>query len=196
MGKQSNFTPNINELKYIDINTFKKVNQLKPNTTTKGTYDWSINGQITNSISFKLELFEDDGFLEINYIYNKEIKIKYTILIDSKPSNLDKGRIYYFICPKTLKQCRKLHFYNGYFYHRTFFKNLSYECQKQSKKSRELIKIYSNLYDDHLYNEVYKKHFKKFYNNKPTKKYSKFLKLINKRENQNNYINLEQLLIR
>ena len=135
MGKLSNLTPNINELKYIDISTFKKANQLKPNTTTKGTYDWSTNGKIINSISFKLELYEDDGILEINYIYNKEIKIKYTILIDSKLSNLDKGRIYYFICPKTLKQCRKLHFYNGYFYHRTFFKNLSYECQKQSRKT-------------------------------------------------------------
>ena len=44
-------------------------------------------------------------------------------------------------------------------------------------------KIYGAYFDaDNLYEQLYSKHFKKFYDGKPTKRYLKIMKQINKAE--------------
>ncbi len=55
-----------------------------------------------------------------------------------------------------------------------------YDCQTQSKKNRQLDKtlgIYFKI--DCVFEEINKKHFKKYYAGKPTKRYLKLNKLIN-----------------
>ena len=97
------------------------------------------------------------------------------------PSNLGKGIIWYFLCPETSKRCRKLYLIGGYFLHREAFKSCMYESQTQSKKYRELEKTLGAYFrTDDLYNELYKKHFKKSYAGKPTKKYLRILDSLEK----------------
>jgi hypothetical protein len=58
-----------------------------------------------------------------------------------------------------------------------------YECQTQSKKSRYFDKTLGVYFkSENLYNELYKKHFKKTYAGKPTKKYLKLTQQIQKAE--------------
>lgn len=59
-----------------------------------------------------------------------------------------------------------------------------YETQTQSKKRRQLNKTLGTLFkSDDLYNELYKKNFKKTYAGKPTKKYLRIMEQIQKVEN-------------
>ena len=58
-----------------------------------------------------------------------------------------------------------------------------YESQIQSKKWREIEKIYGVCFDvDNLYEQLYSKHFKKFYAGKPTKRYLKIMRQLQKVE--------------
>jgi hypothetical protein len=62
--------------------------------------------------------------------------------------------------------------------HRTAFSGLMYQNQIESKRSRQLLKVFNKLeLPDAVYQERYKKYFKTHYNGKPTKR---FLKLENK----------------
>jgi hypothetical protein len=53
-------------------------------------------------------------------------------------------------------------------------------CPNTQKVCRKL-HLNGGYLDDKFYEELYKKHFKKFYNGKPTKKYLKLVKKINAR---------------
>jgi hypothetical protein len=58
-----------------------------------------------------------------------------------------------------------------------------YETQTQSKKSRYLFKVLDPYFkSDNLYSELHKKHFKKTYEGKPTKKYLRIMEQIQKAE--------------
>jgi hypothetical protein len=58
-----------------------------------------------------------------------------------------------------------------------------YEKQTQSKKSRDLDKMLGVYFkSDQLFEQLSKKHFKKQYSGKPTKKYLKLTKQIQKVE--------------
>ncbi len=58
-----------------------------------------------------------------------------------------------------------------------------YASQTQSKKSREMLKTYRNcLRVENLQEQLYQKHFKKFYAGKPTRKYLQLMEKIEKAE--------------
>ena len=83
----------------------------------------------------------------------------------------------------TKKRCRKLYLIGGYFLHREAFNGCMYETQTQSKKYRQLDKTLGAYFkSDNLYNELYKKNFKKTYAGKPTKRYLRILEQIQKAE--------------
>ncbi len=99
------------------------------------------------------------------------------------PSNLEIGKIHYFKCPVTKKRCRKLYLVNGYFLHRNAFKGL-YKKQTESKSWRKMSKNLENYYGiDTLYEQIYSKHFRTHYGGKPTKRYLRLKRKIEKYEN-------------
>ena len=98
-------------------------------------------------------------------------------------STIGKGLILYFICPATAKRSRKLYFIGRCFLHREAFKGCMYEKQTQSQRSRYLDKtLDACLRTENLFEQLYKKHFKKTYAGKPTKKYLKIYMQIKKAE--------------
>ncbi len=104
-------------------------------------------------------------------------------MLVSIPSNLGKGKVWYFVCPHTNKRCRKLYLISGYFLHREAFNGCMYESQTKSKKWREMERVYGSYFkSDECYEELHKKHFKKFYNGKPTKRYLKLMQKISQSE--------------
>jgi hypothetical protein len=123
----------------------------------------------------------------LNYKYNDEPR-KYKVLLVSIPSNLGKGKIWYFLCPQTLKRFRKLYSISGYFLHREAFNGYMYSSQTKSKKWRQIEKVYGCYFDSEKhYRELYSKHFKTHYKGKPTKRYLRLMHQINKAEHFTSY---------
>jgi len=144
-----------------------------------GTLTWSSNGEKTASISITVSTNERP-YIELDYKYNDEPR-KYKVWLVTIPSNLGKGKVWYFLCPQTHKRCRKLYSIVGYFLHREAFKGCMYDSQTKSKRWRQMDRVYGSYFElDNLYEELYSKHFKTHYNGKPTKRYLKLLKQINK----------------
>jgi hypothetical protein len=170
------------EVKKVDISFLKKHGYLKPNQLKVGSVHWSRNGENIGSISIRVCTHSENLFLEFDYKCN-QVPIKYKVQLVSAPSNLGKGVIWYFVCPRTGKRCRKLYLADTYFYHREAFKGCMYEKQTQSKKSRYLDKMLGAYFKtDQLYEQLYKKNFKKQYAGKPTKNYLKLTQQIQKAE--------------
>lgn len=145
------------------------------NGIKSGVISWSISGEVHSRIGIKSTITEHKQYITFEYTQNGEI-IKYDVHIESIPSNLGKGKIYYFVCPTTGKQCRKLYHNSKYFLHREAFRYFYYDKQIESKKSRYLGSVFSKVFlKDEVYDEQYKKHFKTHYNGKITKRYQKIL---------------------
>jgi hypothetical protein len=178
MPKPHTFPTLFDDLKVVSISYLTKYGYLKPNQWQSGTITWSSNGIKTGSISIQVNTRSEQPYIELDYKCN-EAPINYRVQLFSAPSNLGKGVVWYFVCPRTGKRCRKLYLADTYFYHRSAFRGCMYEKQTQSKKSRYLDKtlgIY--LQTDQLFEQLYKKNFKKQYAGKPTKKYLKLTQQI------------------
>ncbi len=183
MGRWSNFPDEVEGLKCITIADLKKLGYLKPNISMNRNLFWTDkNGERTSSITVIIDTAETKGSITFDYTYNQSQKINYTVQLITIPANLGNGLLWFFVCPSTLKVCRKLHLNRGYFLHRTAFNDVYYEKQLQSKKWRNWEKVFGSYMDDKLYEQLYKKHFKKFYNGKPTKKYLQIMKKIKTKE--------------
>ncbi len=182
MPKLYTFPTLYNEALQINISKLKSWGYLTPGQVINGVLNWSNNGNPTGSISIKVYTLDSRPYIELNYKYKDEPR-KYKIYLISTPSNLNKGEIWYFLCPWTNKRCRKLYSIGGYFLHREAFNGCMYESQTHSKKYRQLEKTYGAYFkSDNLYSELYKKHFKKTYAGRPTKKYLRIMEQITNSE--------------
>lgn len=182
MPKPYTFPTLYNEALQISISKLKEREYLNPEQIKSGTITWSRNGSQTGSISIQVNTHSDQPYIELAYKYRDEPR-KYKVYLTSTHSNLNKGEIWYFICPHTKKRCRKLYSIGGYFLHREAFNGCMYETQTQSKKYRQLNKTLGAYFkSDNLYSELYKKNFKKSYAGKPTKKYLRIMEQIQKAE--------------
>jgi len=182
MAKPPTFPTLYNEALQINISKFKQWGYLNPNQIKSGILNWSTNGNHRASISIIVNTTVNPYFIELDYKY-KDTPRKYKVEIISVPSNLGKGNIFYFRCPSTKRRCRILYLIDGYFLHRKAFQGCMYDCQKLSRKYKGIFAILDPyLKSDKYYSELNKKHFKKTYAGRPTKRYLQLMKLIEKAE--------------
>jgi hypothetical protein len=182
MPKPYTFPTLYNEALQLSISKLKGWGYLAPGQIKSGTINWSRHGESTGSISIQVNTKSEQPYIELDYKYRDEPR-NYKVYLTSTPSNLNKGEIWYFICPQTKKRCRKLYSIGGYFLHREAFNGCMYETQTQSKKYRQLDKTLGAYFKiDNLYSELYKKNFKKTYAGKPTKRYLRIMEQIQKAE--------------
>ncbi|NQU87814.1 MAG: hypothetical protein HQ541_18865 [Mariniphaga sp.] len=182
MAKFPTFPTLYDDCKTLSISDLKRWNYLNPNQYKSGVIKWSSNGNETSSISVVVNTKNENPFLELNYKYGDESRC-YKVILVTTLSNLGKGKVWYFLCPITKKRCHKLYLVGGYFLHRNAFNGCMYDSQIKSKKDRNMDKIFGAYFRiDKLYEQLYKKHFKKTYAGKPTKRYLKLIKQIQKAE--------------
>ncbi|WP_295652546.1 hypothetical protein [uncultured Mucilaginibacter sp.] len=182
MGRHSSFPKLIDECNNINISKLKGWGYLLPNGIKQGMLTWKIRGEVVGCIMIEIRMLEDMGIMTLDYNSNN-VPVNYKVQITSKPSNLGKGLLWFFICPNTGKICRKLHLSNSYFYHRTAFKDCLYETQTYGKRARDTKKAFDRVFKaEHAYEKIYSKHFKKFYKGKITKQYLRQLKEIEERQ--------------
>lgn len=182
MPKPHTFPTLYDDLKTVSISFLTKHGYLKPNQWQSGTITWSRNGTQTGSIAINVNTLPDSPYLELDYQCNGK-PINYKVQLVSAPANLGKGVVWYFVCPHTGKRCRKLYLADTYFYHRSAFRGCMYRIQTLSKRTRLWEKIFSCLYvSDKIYEQLNKRHFKKTYAGKPTKRYLKLTQRLNRVE--------------
>ncbi len=180
MGRYANYPTTVEDCLFISITKLKEWNYLNFIGTKSGTISWSRNGEKHSSIGISVTNTDFERFIVLDYKSNGEPR-NYKVKIISKPSNLGKGEVFYFVCPSTKKHCRKLYLLSGYFLHREAFHGLMYQKQLESKRSRDLGKLFEACYvPDEVYEERYKKYFKTHYNGKETKRYKKLNSKIQK----------------
>jgi hypothetical protein len=168
MPKPSTLPTLYNDCKVVSISDLKRWGYLKPNQFNSGIITWSRNGNKTGSISISVYTYLESPFIELNYQCNNE-QIKYQVELETLPSNLGKGVVWFFICPRTGSRCRKLHLVNTYFYHRSAFKGCLYEKQTYSHKTRNLYKFFEVMFPK----DKTDKQVRPFYAGKPTKRFIK-----------------------
>jgi hypothetical protein len=184
MAKYSTFPTIFDQALQINISKLKGWGYLKPNQSIQTNIVWSRHGERTAEISLYVNTLESNPYIQLKYNYQGEPR-EYKLKLFWKESNLNQGKVWFFICPKTFKYCRKLYLVEGYFLSRSAFKGLNcmYEKQTYSKYGRSLDKIFGTYYGiERAYEKIYSKHFKKFYAGKPTKKYLRIMEQIQKAE--------------
>ena len=182
MGRHSTIPDLYDDCKTISITALKRWGYLDTNNYKSGNITWSRGDRETGKIGIAVKMNEDGGTLTLNYICDKE-PVNNQVEIISKRANIGNGRLWFFVCPQTGKPCRKLYLGNKYFLHRSTFRGYMYELQTWSNNTRHLLKtpMYLEIKADNIYEQIYTKHFKKYYNGKPTKRYVSLLKKIRKR---------------
>lgn len=172
----------------LDIKKFKEWNLLKYGLCKKGIITWSVNDEVTSRLAYTIDFCELNPYIELYYKANGK-SFNYRIYFDCIKSNLGKGIVWYFLCPHSGKKSRKLFLYSGRFINRNCTHAI-YDTQTKSKSYRRMEQTFGAYFDvDNYYEEIHSKHFKKFYNGKPTKRYKRLLELIEKA----NGISVEQL---
>jgi hypothetical protein len=170
------------EEKHLSITKLIEWDYLKEQTLKSSTITWSRNGIKTSSIGIHVKIDDYESYITVNYKCN-ETDYNYKIRLESIPSNLGKGKLWYFICPFTHQRCRKLHLISEKFIHRSALPGGMYSTQTESKKWREMSRLYGSYFKlDKLYEQLYSKHFRTHYKGKQTKKYIKLMNLISKAE--------------
>jgi hypothetical protein len=181
MAKFPTFPTLYDAVPSLKISDLKQWGYLKPEQKKTGKLTWNRNGTETASISIEVNTMQAP-YLMLKYRIN-ETPINYKVSLVSTPSNLGIGEIWYFICPQTYKQCRKLYLISGYFFHRDAFNGCMYESQTKSKSYRKIEKSFGSLFrNESIRNELYSKNFKTHYNGKPTKRYLRLMEQIRKAE--------------
>ena len=180
MPKCPTFPSLYNDMLQINISSLKKKGYLTKNRAVSGSISWTCNGIQTATAAITVHWTDLESFVELKYSYKKEPRT-YKVQIVFENSNLNNGKVPFLLCPHTYQMARKLYLIDGWFVHRSASNSAMYECQTQSKKYRQIEKTYGAYFDlEKLYDQLYKKHFKKFYAGKPTKKFVSLQKQLDK----------------
>jgi hypothetical protein len=145
------------------------------------------NIEYSNGSDIKVTLTKKENGYFAGLIYTKTVNgekhpINYEIRIVSKPSNLGKGYVYYFLCPFTGKRCKVLYMGYGsnYFKSREAYQNrIYYPCQLSSYLSKHNDQYWSL---DKKLDKLYSKHRKTHYKGKKTKAQIRIADLERKQE--------------
>ena len=165
----------------ISITKLREWGYLDSGIIKSGTITWSIHGTVTDRISIASNM-TGVPYIELDYKCGGK-PYNYRVWIESVPSNLGKGEVLYFRCPHTHKLCRKLYFVGGEFLHRDAFIGSVYDIQTESRREREFTKFCNTYWrTDKIYEQLRKKHFKKQYAGKPTKKYTRLMDKLRRAE--------------
>jgi len=167
----------------ISISNLRKWKYLAIGQSETGMLEWTKGGSPHSKVAIESDIrSENFGFIDLKYSFDDK-DFTERIILKSIPSNLGKGVVWYFVCPFTNKICRNLYFTTGYFMSRLAFRNAMYDNQTKSHRDRTHYRqLQIALLAEELYPELRAKHFKRYYNGIPTKRYLKLTQKIGESE--------------
>lgn len=169
MAKYPTYPDCFDECKQVTITSLKRLGFLARNSTVRGSYRWTRNGQPSGSITVFASL--PDRYIELEYNYGDK-PICYRVRLESIPAHFG-GYNWYFICPATNKRCRTLYGIGELFLSRFAYPSAMYSDQTQSKRYRDFSKAFGLLDLQREY--LNKRHSRTTYNGKLTKRYRRIL---------------------
>lgn len=173
MARIPTFPLCLDDVKQVSITSLRQWGYLKSRFGESGVISWSRGDQQTGSISVYVSI--PDEYMKFDYSFNGK-PLSYRVQLQSLPSNLGKGCVWYFICPETSRRCRKLYQIGEKFLSRFAYPDSMYRKQVESKRWRDLSLAISALRDSERKNEFLRKRYSKpFYKDKPTRKYQAML---------------------
>lgn len=169
----------------ISISDLKRLGYLHSGQWKTGSINWNRNGERIASISISVDMAATSGNVVFDYKSNGK-PVKYTVELVTALSNLNNGWVWFFVCPRTGKRCRKLHLVDTYFFHRSAWRGCFYEKQVQSKSWRELENsmLGRSFKAEKIFETIYKKNFKRRYKGKLTKRFLNLLKQMKRIDEQ------------
>jgi hypothetical protein len=147
MGRPSTGSWTVYESLRIELSYLLRSGFIKKNCVISFNLNWNDQrGNSTGNISCISSYMgtEDTNYLELIYtLTNNSTDTKtnrrYKVYLHEQDSNLGKGKVLYFVCPVSGRNCRILYSAYGshYFKAREAYQNrLYYDCQMASKLSR------------------------------------------------------------
>ena len=136
MGRPSTGTPIVEHHNSIPLRFLIDRGYIQLNHRVAGIIEWSYCGRPQGSASLAVETREDSALLTISYKTSQGETVKQLVRLLPQPSNLGRGKVWYFICPYTGKRCRKLYLMGRNFYSQKAFGNAIYASQAESKMMR------------------------------------------------------------
>lgn len=131
------------------------------------------------SIIINIDTGSDYDYADLQYMVNGKHKSQRIELL-AKKAPIGRGYVYYFKCPVTGEQRRKLFLYNGRFVSKQAIENPHYISQIQSRKQRNSTKDIKKLTKHQKTLRLGElPYFKKYYNGFPTKSYLRVLESVN-----------------
>jgi hypothetical protein len=183
MPKNSSYPYILEHGTSLSISDLRKWKYLRINHGRAGMIEWSKGGSSYSQVSIESDIrSEDYGCIDLKYSFNHK-DYEERIYLESLASNLGAGVVWYFECPFTKKLCRNLYFNGGYFMSRLAMRNAMYDNQTKSHRERKHYRqLHKALLAEKLYPKLRAKHFKRYYDGMPTKRYLKLTQKI--RESQ------------
>lgn len=175
MGK----TMALQEYICLSLTRCKDLGYFVPNAVAEGVMDWYIGSDQIAAAKLKTDTI--NGSCEIVFKTENGERLTQNIALAWRPSNLGVGGYYYFICPGTGRNCRKLYFVNGRFVSRFAFKAL-YKQQRESRTARKspLRQLAKLCECEDIINDKFRRYE---YRGKPTPYARKIKKMIAKVQN-------------
>lgn len=171
----------INQEKTLTTGYLSKCGYFKTKYKATGSTGWTSKKTRDLDIDITVIMEKDNECVILSYLDFYNEAVEQVIYLESKPSNLGKGLIWFFVCPFTGATCRNLIFVNNRFMHRSNLVNAMYGTQAESKYWRKMFQLQPNIpTTEKILNEPNKKHYKKYYKGKMTKRYKKYLSTIQK----------------
>ncbi len=155
----------------MDVAGLRKLGYFRETGVIRGRISWGRGLSVT--------VFSDieNNLILINPLSLGQISV---IFLKSLPSNLGKGRVWYFLCPDTGKRCRKLYWINSQFSSRHAFPDAMYRSQAESRRDR-ILRRYITLAGTTKnpkaeWDNSDQQHFRAYYRGKPTRRYRDYLR--------------------
>lgn len=117
----------------LSLTRCKEMGYFVPNATAEGVLTWTSGGEKIAAV--RLTTDTTNNRCTIAYRTADGEDVTQTVWLRWRPSNLNRGGYYYFVCPVTGCSCRKLYLVNGRFVSRQAFTHI-YEQQALSRSRR------------------------------------------------------------
>lgn len=194
MPRYSTFPTTFEDCLQFRINNLRKWGHIKPGVDVWNCrYIWSRRGERIADVGYKV-IMSGDPYVELDYKYRGESRI-YQIYLEALPSNLGIGDVWYFVCRHTGRRCRILYSISGWFVHREATRGVYYESQIRSKYARMLDQTLGAYFQaDALRDQLYSKHFTRYYRGKPTRRYQKIKAKLDRADAIDDYRDVERVL--
>lgn len=144
MGRKSQGYCTTDDALVFDLSNLTKGGFLRPGSFRTTSWNWTRNGEEkVAEVAVFICFLETEKY--IRFMYNishrgePETNYDYKVLLHSKPSNLGKGQVLYFVCPISGRLCRKLYLaYNSPYFkcRQAYNARIYYFLQQSSKMAR------------------------------------------------------------